>query len=69
LDKTAGLRLLRAIQAEHLLVSFPTRSLCGRDKQMAENYEARFLTLIREEGWSFKRFEFARELCFLVTKP
>ncbi len=67
-DRSAGLTLLRALQAQHLLVSFPTRTLCGRDKRMAANYEAHFRTLIQGEDWGTERFEFSNELCFLLTK-
>lgn len=68
-DRAAALPFLRAIRAEHLLVSFPTRTLGGRNRRMAENYEARFRALIQAEGWRCRRYEFDRELCFRVTKP
>jgi 16S rRNA (guanine(1405)-N(7))-methyltransferase len=68
IDRSAGIGLLRAINASYLLVSYPTHSLGGRDRQMPENYEARFLDLIRGANWSVKRFEFETELAFLVTK-
>jgi 16S rRNA (guanine(1405)-N(7))-methyltransferase len=67
-EKTVGLRLLRSLPATHLLVSFPTRSLGGRSKGMAQHYEAHFREMIQEEPWSVRRFEFPRELCFRVTK-
>lgn len=68
IDRSAGIGLLRAINASHLLVSYPTHSLGGKDRQMPENYEARFLDLIRDASWSAKRFEFETELAFLVAK-
>lgn len=68
LAKDAGRALLRQINARHMLVSFPARSLGGRDKQMAEHYEARFAALASEEGWQLERFVFPSELAFLVTK-
>lgn len=67
-DKTAGLRLLETIHADHLLVSFPVHSLGGRSKGMVENYEARFHELVQGKPWAVQRFEFATELAFLVTK-
>src|SRR5579871_1078624 len=66
--KGAGIELLRALRARYLLVSFPTRSLGGRGKGMAENYEARFRESLQEERWRLQRFEFPAELCFLVEK-
>jgi 16S rRNA (guanine(1405)-N(7))-methyltransferase len=68
LDKLAGSRLLEAVQAEHLLVSFPVRSLGGRDKKMLQNYEARFQELLRGKPWAVQRFEFSSELAFLIHK-
>jgi 16S rRNA (guanine(1405)-N(7))-methyltransferase len=67
-DKQAGLRLLHALNATHILVSFPLRSLGGRDKGMAEQYAQRFQELIDAQGWSTERFEFATELVFRVQK-
>jgi 16S rRNA (guanine(1405)-N(7))-methyltransferase len=68
LDKLAGSRLLEAVQADHLLVSFPVRSLGGRDKKMLQNYEARFQELLRGKPWAVQRFEFSSELAFLIHK-
>ena len=72
LEKTAGERLLRAIQADHLLVSFPTHSLGGRQKGMAQSYEERFHELLEGTGIGagaqVTRFSFATELAFLVSR-
>lgn len=67
-EKGAGLTLLRALPADHVLVSFPTRTLGGRDKNMAAHYDASFSRLIAGEGWRAERFAFENELCFLVRK-
>jgi 16S rRNA (guanine(1405)-N(7))-methyltransferase len=68
MDKSAGRTLLDGIQAEHLLVSFPARSLGGRSKGMVQNYEAHFHQLIAGRPWRVQRFEFTSELVFLVSK-
>jgi 16S rRNA (guanine(1405)-N(7))-methyltransferase len=67
-DKAAGGRLLDAIDAEHVLVSFPIQSLCGRSKGMAANYEARFRRLAADKSWHVRRFEFESELVFRVSR-
>lgn len=67
-DKLAAARLLDAIQADHLLVSFPVRSLGGRDKSMLQNYEAHFQDLLQGKAWAVQRFESSTELAFLVHK-
>ena len=66
--KASTLTLLQSLQAEHILVSFPTRTLGGRNKQMGEHYETRFRGLIAAEKWEVERFAFANELCFLISK-
>jgi 16S rRNA (guanine(1405)-N(7))-methyltransferase len=71
-DKTAGARLLRAMRADHLLISFPAHSLGGRNKGMVASYEARFHDLIAQAGIGagaeIQRFEFATELAFLISR-
>lgn len=66
--KYAGRDLLRALNARHILVSFPAQSLGGRSKGMAENYEQRFRALADAEGWAIERFVFPTELALLVRK-
>ena len=68
LDPNAGPRLLHALNARHLLVSYPVHSLGGRGKGMAATYEARFRAMVSGTPWSIQRFVFPTELAFLVTK-
>lgn len=68
IDKKAGHTLLHAIQAGAIIVSFPVRSLGGKNKGMVEHYNAHFRTLITDETWDIQRFEFTTELVFLVRK-
>jgi 16S rRNA (guanine(1405)-N(7))-methyltransferase len=67
IDRQAGARLLDTLNARYLLVSFPVRSLGGRDKGMAATYDAHFQALVAGRGWRVTRFEFAGELAFLVS--
>jgi len=67
-NKAAGLRLLEAVRADYALVSFPARSLGGRDKGMVAHYEARLGALLAERRWPARRFEFETELAFLVDR-
>lgn len=68
-DRRAPARLLDAVRAPYLLVSFPAQTLGGRRKGMAAHYEARFRALLDERGWPAEVFEFKTELAFLVRKP
>ena len=67
-DKSIGLPLLEAIQADHILVSFPVRSIGGRKKGMPDFYRDHFYEIIAVKSWKIQEFEFKTELAFLVTK-
>jgi len=68
LDKDAGRKILSAISAPNILVSFPARSLGGRSKGMVQFYEQHFRDLIKDQLWQITRFEFPGELAFLIRK-
>src|SRR5260370_34087729 len=40
-DRSAGLRLLETVNADYLVVSFPTHSLGGNKKRLFAHYEER----------------------------
>jgi 16S rRNA (guanine(1405)-N(7))-methyltransferase len=68
-DKNAGARLLEAIDARWLVVSFPVRSLVGQSKGMPAHYTDQFLRLVDEKPWRVERLDFSTELVFIVEKP
>jgi 16S rRNA (guanine(1405)-N(7))-methyltransferase len=67
-DKSIGTRLLESIRSENILVSFPSRSLGGRPKGMAVNYETHFNHLIEGHNWRVTKTEFPNEIAFLIQK-
>ena len=67
-DKHAGKRLLDTINAKYLVVSFPAKSLGGKEKGRVENYGERFGVLVEGRGWEVEKFEFEMELVFRVIK-
>ena len=68
-EKRVGEQLLDRLQANHVVVSFPVKSLGGRrDKGMIENYTNRFNEIIQARRWPVKRYEFQTELVFVVNK-
>jgi 16S rRNA (guanine(1405)-N(7))-methyltransferase len=67
-DKNIGARLLETIEAENILVSFPSRGLSGRSKGMAENYESHFYQLIAGKNWQVTKTVFTNEIAFLIQK-
>ena len=67
-DKTIGRRLLDEIRSENILVSFPSRSLGGKSKGMAVNYQNHFDQLVEGRNWHITKTEFANEIAFLIQK-
>lgn len=68
LDKDIGSRLLEKIRAEHILVTFPVRSLGGHHKGMPDFYRHHFYEIIAGKHWGIQEFSFETELAFLVSK-
>src|SRR5260221_3285938 len=58
-DRSAGLRLLETVNADYLVVSFPTHSLGGKKKGMVANYEARVFELITGKNRAIRRLGFS----------
>jgi 16S rRNA (guanine(1405)-N(7))-methyltransferase len=67
-DKNIGLNLLENIPAQHILVSFPVRSLGGQKKGMSNFYRDHFYELVNEKNWKIQEFAFSTEIAFLVSK-
>ncbi len=70
-DTDAAARILHAIRARQIVVTFPTRSLGGHGKGMARTYHARFETLLSEIGGAFTvagEIELANELVFVIQR-
>lgn len=62
----AGADVLRAIQAPRLIVSFPSRSLGGRNVGMATTYRGSMTALVAAEGWSPQVIELPNERVFVI---
>lgn len=67
-DKSIGRKLFEGIKAENILVSFPSRSLTGRSKGMAANYEGHFNELVAGTNWKISKTVFPNEIAFLIQK-
>jgi 16S rRNA (guanine(1405)-N(7))-methyltransferase len=69
LDKMAAERLLTQAHAHVLIVSFPARSLGGREKGMLSTYEAHFDRIVKDgSAWRVEKIEFASELVFRLFR-
>jgi len=63
---TKNLDWLRGLRTRHALITFPTRTLGGRNVGMSGTYAEQFNSILAATGWASKRYELAGELCFLV---
>lgn len=61
-------RLLEQLRAKSVVLSFPTRSLGGRDKGMVENYSGFVNSLAGELGRTSRAIEFASETFYVLTE-
>jgi 16S rRNA (guanine(1405)-N(7))-methyltransferase len=68
-EKGCSIRLMEVLQAKHLVISFPVRSVGGKSKGMLVNYEGMLDDLIRGKGWQVTKLLFETELVFLIYKP
>jgi 16S rRNA (guanine(1405)-N(7))-methyltransferase len=68
IDGSASGRLLDSIDARHLVVSFPIRTLGGVRKGMREHYAKRFDQLMEGRSWETSNLNFDTELVYLIEK-
>ncbi|HST06305.1 MAG TPA: 16S rRNA methyltransferase [Chloroflexia bacterium] len=67
-DPDVGRRLLEALNARVVLVSFPAQSLGGRNRGMVENYSSHFADLVNGHDWRIERFLFPTEVVFRIIR-
>jgi 16S rRNA (guanine(1405)-N(7))-methyltransferase len=64
----ATLRLIERLRTPCVVVSFAVASLGGRQKGMADQYQAQFLDWVDGHGWPVDTLTFETELVFVVRK-
>jgi 16S rRNA (guanine(1405)-N(7))-methyltransferase len=68
LDRAIGPRLLDAIDAPTLIISYPAHSLGGHKHGMPAHYAAEFDRLAAGRGWHVDTFPFATELVYRIRR-
>jgi 16S rRNA (guanine(1405)-N(7))-methyltransferase len=68
LDKQLIPRLLQQIPARHIVVSFPDRSLGGRQKGMAQYYSTHFESLVQNLPFDLENISFPGEIVYILSK-
>ena len=64
-EKGAALRLLSSIEARRIIISFPARSVSGREEGMRIHYGTFVDRLADHLGVSYRRFDFATETFYV----
>jgi 16S rRNA (guanine(1405)-N(7))-methyltransferase len=67
-DREIGRRLLDAIDAPTLIISYPAHSLGGHKHGMRGHYAAEFDRLVEGRGWHVEPFSFATELVYRIRR-
>jgi 16S rRNA (guanine(1405)-N(7))-methyltransferase len=67
-DREIGRRLLDAIDAPTVIVSFPAHTLSGRKHGMPAQYTAQFARLVQGHPWQIDTFHFSTELVFRIRR-
>ncbi len=68
IEPGAGARLVAGLTARHVIVTYPLRSLGGRDKGMAANYRRSFETVARDSGRQVSELSLPGELGFRLSR-
>jgi 16S rRNA (guanine(1405)-N(7))-methyltransferase len=67
-ESNAGTRLLQSLKARHIIVSFPARSLSGRDVGMVQHYERLMERIVAEAGAEFATLSYPNETVYVMRK-
>ncbi len=62
------LNILKKIKAKCLVISFPTKSIVGKQKGMESNYREHFLDIAQKVGYTTQEIVFPNELVFVCKQ-
>ncbi len=68
INKSSGINLIEKLNAKNIVVSFPVKSISGKNKGMLKNYEEKFNKIVINKNWKIARLEFETELVFVIFK-
>lgn len=68
IDSGFSTRLISELRSQHILISYPTKSLGGYSKGMLKTYTHQFERLTINQTFKIQRFEFSNEIAFLLSR-
>lgn len=66
--KGCSLEILKRQKCKFIVVSYPIKSISGKEKGMAEFYRNSFMNMVKSENWKIEELLFDSELVFIVEK-
>jgi len=67
-EKGSTVRLVEALRAPFVVVSYAVKSLGGREKGMPAHYRSQFRAIAQDRPWRIEELAFDTELVFVVNK-
>jgi len=67
-NKSFSEELLKKIKAKYIVISFPTKSVTGRNVGMIDNYKKLFSSIIQNDFVVVEEILFSNELVFIIKK-
>lgn len=67
-EKGSSLEILKRQNSKFLVVSFPVKSISGKQKGMIDFYSKQFQDLIKDQPWKTEKLLFESELVFIIKK-
>lgn len=68
IKKGFSLKLLGSLNSKFLIVSFPTKSISGREKGMSENYSKIFEPILQEKHKIIRKFIYKNEMFYILSR-
>jgi 16S rRNA (guanine(1405)-N(7))-methyltransferase len=67
-EKGAGERILKALKAKHVVISFPSKSLTGKEKGMANYFDRFILDILERLSLDHFKLEYPNEVFYVAQK-
>jgi len=67
-ERGSALKIMARQKCRYLVISFPTKSISGKEKGMAGFYSDQFEKMIASEEWHFEKLLFPQEVVFVVKR-
>ncbi len=67
-DRSIAKKIITQVNSEFVLVSFPIKSLSGKNVGMENTYKQRFNDILGDHKYKIQSFEFSNEMVYLIKK-